>query len=89
MAKKTVEFGQENAITVPLVFQMRAQDKLGYVGGWRAAGNLKNITYKKKLGIDVQVKNEELFSFDVLVSGSYTKTSLVSPAYSQNIITTS
>jgi hypothetical protein len=88
LAKKTIEFGQENAITVPLIFQMRAQDKLGYVGGWRALGNLKNITYNKKIGIDIQVKNEELFSFDVLVSGTFTKTSLVSPAYSQNIITT-
>ena len=87
LAKKTLEFGQENSITVPVVFQMRAQDKLGYVGGWRQAGSLKNITYSKKIGIDVQVKNEDLFSFDVLVSGSYTKTSLVSPAYSQTVIT--
>jgi hypothetical protein len=87
LAKKTLNFGQENAITVPLIFQMRAQDKLGYIGGWRAAGNLKNITYSKKVGIDIQVKNEDLFSFDVLVSGSYTKTSLVSPAYSQTVIT--
>jgi hypothetical protein len=87
LAKKTLEFGQENSITVPLIFQMRAQDKLGYVGGWRQSGNLKNITYSKKVGIDVQVKNEDLFSFDVLVSGSYTKTSLVSPAYSQTVIT--
>lgn len=87
LAKKTLEFGQENSITVPLVFQMRAQDKLGFVGGWRQAGSLKNITYSKKVGIDVQVKNEDLFSFDVLVTGSYTKTSLVSPAYSQTVIT--
>ena len=84
LAKKTLEFGQENAIVIPLVFQMRAQDKLGYIGGWRAAGNLKNITYSKKIGIDIQVKNEDLFSLDVLVTGSYTKTSLVSPAYSQS-----
>ena len=84
LAKKTLEFGEENAITVPLVFQMRAQDKLGFVGGWRSAGNLKNITYTKKIGIDIQVKNEDLFSFDVLVTGSYTKTSLISPAYSQS-----
>jgi len=84
LAKKTLDFGEENAITVPLVFQFRAQDKLGYVGGWRSAGNLKNITYTKKIGIDIQVKNEDLFSFDVLVTGSYTKTSLVSPAYSQS-----
>jgi hypothetical protein len=84
LAKKTLEFGQENAITVPLIFQMRAQDKLGFIGGWRIAGNLKNITYSKKIGIDIQVKNEDLFSLDVLVTGSYTKTSLVSPAYSQS-----
>jgi hypothetical protein len=84
LAKKTLEFGQENAITVPLIFQMRAQDKLGFIGGWRSAGNLKNITYSKKIGIDIQVKNEDLFSLDVLVTGSYTKTSLVSPAYSQS-----
>ena len=88
LAKKTLDFGQENSITVPLVFQMRAQDKLGYVGGWRSAGNLKNVTYTKKIGIDIQVKNEDLFSFDVLVTGSYTKTSLVSPAYSQSTQTT-
>ncbi len=87
LAKKTLDFGQENAISVPMIFQMRAQDKLGYVGGWRSAGNLKNITYSKKIGIDIQVKNEALFSFDVLVTGSYTKTSLVSPAYSQTRIT--
>ena len=84
LAKKTLEFGQENAITVPLIFQMRAQDKLGFIGGWRNAGNLKNITYSKKIGIDIQVRNEDLFSLDVLVTGSYTKTSLVSPAYSQS-----
>jgi hypothetical protein len=84
LAKRTLEFGQENAIIIPLVFQMRAQDKLGYIGGWRSAGNLKNITYSKKIGIDIQVKNEDLFSLDVLVTGSYTKTSLISPAYSQS-----
>ena len=84
IAKKTLEFGQENSISVPLVFQMRAQDKLGFIGGWREAGNLKNVTYTKKIGIDIQVRNEEIFSFDVLVTGSYTKISLVSPAYSQS-----
>jgi hypothetical protein len=87
LAKKTLEFGQENSITVPVIFQMRSLDKLGFIGGWRAAGNLKNITYSKKIGIDVQVKNEDLFSFDLLVTGSHTKTSLVSPAYSQTVIT--
>ena len=87
LAKKTLEFGEENSITVPVVFQMRAQDKLGFIGGWRASGTLKNITYKKKIGIDIQVRNEDLFSFDLVVSGSYTKTSLVAPSYSESVVT--
>lgn len=89
LAKRTLEFGEQNAIIVPIVFQFRAQDKLGFIGGWRSAGTLKNITYTKKIGIDIQVKNEELFSFDILSSGSYTRTSLVSPAYAQSINTVS
>ena len=83
-AKKTLEFGKENSITVPVIFQMRAQDKLGYIGGYRTSGALKNVTYIKKIGIDIQVRNEELFSFDISVSGSYTKDSVISPSYSQS-----
>ena len=71
------------------VSQSRYNLKLGFIGGWRSAGTLKNITYTKKIGIDIQVKNEELFSFDILSSGSYTRTSLVSPAYAQSINTVS
>lgn len=89
LAKRTLEFGEQNAIVVPIIFQFRAQDKLGFVGGYRSAGTLKNVTYTKKIGIDIQVKNEDLFSFDILSSGSYTRTSLVSPSYSQSINTVS
>ena len=89
LAKRTLEFGEQNTIVIPIVFQFRAQDKLGFIGGWRSAGTLKNITYTKKIGIDIQVKNEDLFSFDILSSGSYTRTSLVSPAYAQSINTVS
>jgi hypothetical protein len=56
---------------------------LKYVGGWRLSGNLANITYTKRLGIDIKVKNEELFSFDLVVSGSHTKDSLSAPSYSR------
>jgi hypothetical protein len=86
MAKKDLVFGTQNSITVPIIFQMRAQDKLGYIGGFRTAGALKNVTYTKKIGIDIQVKNEELFSFDISVTGSYTKDSVISPSYSQGRI---
>jgi hypothetical protein len=61
---------------------MRSQDKLGYIGGYRTTGTIRNITYSKKLGIDIKISNEELFSFDLVVSGSYTKTALTSPIYS-------
>ena len=89
MAKKDLVFGTQNSITVPVIFQMRAQDKLGYIGGFRTAGALKNVTYTKKIGIDIQVKNEELFSFDISVTGSYTKDSVISPSYSQGRISDS
>lgn len=87
LAKKTLEFGEHNSIVIPIAFQFRAQDKLGYVGGFRSSGTLKDVTYTKKIGIDIQVKGEDLFSFDIVSSGSFTRTSLVSPAYSQSINT--
>ena len=73
--------GETNAINVPLVFQFRAVDKLGYIGGFRKSGNLSNITYTKKIGIDIQIKNEDVFSFDVQVTGSYKNETLVAPNF--------
>jgi hypothetical protein len=61
---------------------MRCQDKLGFVGGFRNSGTIRNVTYTKKIGIDIKVSNEEVFSFDLSISGSYTKSALASPTYS-------
>jgi hypothetical protein len=74
--------GDSNAINIPLIFQFRAVDKSGYIGGWRKSGNLTNITYTKKMGIDIQVYNSDIFSFDVQVTGSYQNDTLVAPNYS-------
>lgn len=74
--------GDSNAINIPLVFQFRTVDKAGYIGGWRKTGNITNITYTKKIGIDVKVLNEDPFSFDVQVTGSYKNDTLVSPNFS-------
>ena len=82
LATKTLSSGTENAIVIPVIFQMRCQDKLNKVGGFRTSGDIRNITYTKKIGIDIKVNNEELFSFDLSVSGSYTKSALASPTYS-------
>lgn len=85
LAKRLLEFGEEKAINIPLVFQFRASDKLGYVGGFRTSGNISNITYIKKIGIDIQVRNESLFSFDVEVSCKYEQDSLTRPVYVPNV----
>lgn len=82
LATKTLSPGTENAIVIPVLFQMRCQDKLGFVGGFRDGGTIRNVTYTKKIGIDIKVSNEEIFSFDLSVSGSYAKSALASPTYS-------
>lgn len=84
-AVKDLLYGEDKAINIPLVFQMRAADILGYVGGYRTTGNITNITYTKTLGIDIQVQNESLFSFDVQVSCKYDQDSLVQPTYIPNV----
>lgn len=85
LAKKLLEFGEEKGINIPLIFQFRCSDKLQYVGGFRQTGNITNISYTKKMGIDIQVRNEALFSFDVEVSCKYQQDSLVTPVYVPNV----
>jgi hypothetical protein len=84
LASKFVKKGDANAINVPLIFQFRANDKLGYIGGFRADGNPTNITYNKKVGIDIQVRNQSPFSFDVRVTGKYKNDTLSSPNFSSS-----
>jgi hypothetical protein len=78
---KSINFGTTNAIKVPIVFQFRASDKLGYIGGFRANNptGLKNVKYSKKIGIDIYT-SDLAFSFDVLVRTQYEKeTAVVTP----------
>lgn len=75
-ASKFVSQGVENAINVPVIFQFRATDSLGYVGGYRNSGQPSNITYRKSIGIDIQVRNRAPFSFDLVATGSYKQQSL-------------
>jgi len=82
LASKYVKNGDSNSINVPLIFQFRANDKLGYIGGFRADGNPTNITYSKKAGIDIQVRNQSPFSFDVQVTGKYKNDTLSAPNFS-------
>lgn len=85
LAKRLLEFGEEKAINIPIVFQFRCSDKLAYVGGYRSTGNISNITYTKKIGIDIQVRNESLISFDVEVSCKYESDTLSQSTYIPNV----
>jgi hypothetical protein len=75
-AKRTLEFGTTKAINIPIVYQFRCSDKLGFIGGFRLGSNLKNIKYSKTMGIDIYLKND-VFSFDVTVSAQYAKETTV------------
>lgn len=80
LSYKEVTVGSENSINIPILFQFRCSDKLGNVGGYRDSGALTNIKYTKKIGIDIYVKDNVPFSFDLQVSCRYKKvTSLDSP----------
>jgi hypothetical protein len=72
-SSKIVKFGPENAINIPVLFQFRASDKLGYIGGFRTGSTLTNIKYSKKIGLDIVVKDQSPFSFDIEVSAQYIK----------------
>jgi hypothetical protein len=82
LANAQVFSGAENSLNIPLIFQFRAVDKLSYIGGFRANGNPTNVTYTKKIGIDIQVRNQPPFSFDVQVTGKYKNDTLSSPNFS-------
>jgi hypothetical protein len=51
---------------------------LGVVGGYdpTRVGTLKNLTFTKKIGIDIYQQDDPVFSFDVQVSSTYKKDTL-------------
>lgn len=80
LSTKVIAAGSENAINIPVLFQYRCSDKLSFIGGFRTSETLKNIKYSKKIGIDIFVKDDVPFSFDIEVSTQYKKeTTLDSP----------
>jgi hypothetical protein len=75
-AIRTVDFGDENQITIPIVYQFRMTDFYGIgdsgtgrIGGYNVQP--KNLVYTKKIGIDIAVKDDSMFSFDLQVSSKY------------------
>jgi len=77
---KEIEFGANNSIKIPLVFQFRMTDfggvgdtGIGFIGGDRT-GATRDITYAKRMGFDIITfdgKDENRFSFDIEVFAKY------------------
>ncbi len=72
-SSKSIISGSENSVNIPVLFQFRASDRLGYIGGYRTNETLTNIKYSKKLGIDIILKEDVPFSFDLQISAQYIK----------------
>jgi hypothetical protein len=80
-----LEQGEDKAIRIPVIFQFRMTDYhgtgnkgTGIVGGYNpnSTVELTNITYGKKIGMDIYVKDDSVYSFDILVKASYARESL-------------
>jgi hypothetical protein len=80
-----VNQGDTNAILIPVIFQFRMEDYYGpsgglgqgIIGGYVPGGTPpKNLTYSRRIGLDIYAQDETVFSFDLQVSSTYKKTSL-------------
>jgi len=75
---KVIAGGHSNAITIDMVFQYRMTDYYGKgsIGTGRVGGvvsnTLTNLTYAKKIGIDIIDNLGDEFTFDVEIYSKYT-----------------
>lgn len=77
---KDIEFGPNNAIQIPIIFQYRMTDfsgvgttGIGFIGGDRTLAT-RDLTYAKRMGFDIITFdgiNEKRFSFDLELFAKY------------------
>jgi len=92
LASKQLNSGSNNAIVIPVIFQYRMTDYYGpsisssssaggngIVGGYNPSSTIppKNLTYVRQIGIDLYQRDKQTFSFDIQVSATYKKDSLI------------
>jgi hypothetical protein len=88
---KFINKGENAGIEIPILFQFRMTDYfgqgnqgIGIIGGFDplssvqlgTKSNVINLSYSKKIGLDIYVKNETTFSFDLIVQAKYRRESL-------------
>lgn len=75
---KSITTGENNAVSIDIVFQYRMTDysgstpdsDIGRVGGIMSR-NVANLTYAKRIGIDIFDSSNDQFSFDIEVFAKY------------------
>lgn len=74
---KIIKQGSANAIRIPVIFQYRMTDfygagttGVGVIGGY-GSSVANNLTYAKRMGFDILIKDQELFSFDIRIDAQY------------------
>ena len=75
---RVIKNGESNAISIDVIFQYRMTDyagtsesNLGYIGGLYDSP-VNNLTYSKRIGIDILDTDNNLFAFDLEVFAKYT-----------------
>lgn len=72
---KPVDFGSDNAIEIPFIFQHRMTDYYGVgssgIGRIGGTTDIVNLTFSKRLGIDIMSEDSSVFSFDIQVTAKY------------------
>lgn len=73
-----LKYGASNSIRIPIIFTCRMTDYYGsgdtgtgLIGGYRGGTPLSNITYAKKIGIDLLPKGLDIFSVDLRFEMQY------------------
>jgi len=90
-ASKFIQNGDGNGLEIPVTFQFRMTDYFGegntgtgIIGGYDSSATSQltkkakkvNLAYTRKIGLDVYVRNETTFSFDLQLSAKYQRESL-------------
>tara|TARA_R110001592_G_scaffold120545_3_gene324997 strand:- start:73702 stop:77532 length:3831 start_codon:yes stop_codon:yes gene_type:complete len=77
---KLISFGTQNSLNIPIVFQYRMTDYfgdgdgssggLGSIAG-DSTGSTVNVTYAKKIGVDIYPTLNDVFQFDIEIFAKY------------------
>ena len=77
-SQEVIAFGQQNAVSIPIVYQYRMTDYFGTVSGsglgnvgGDSTGSTVNLTYAKRIGFDIYPNNADVVQFDIEFSSKY------------------